>query len=57
MSRSAAREEIDWEDVALADPARRTLPSDSLRRYTPPRFASEVIQGIRQGAAKLFKAR
>ena len=55
--RDAAREELDWEEAALADPTRRSLPGDSLRRYTPPRFASEVIQGIRQGAAKLFKAR
>ena len=55
--RAAAREELDWEEAALADPTRRALPSDSLRRHTPPRFASEVIQGIRQGAAKLFKAR
>jgi len=54
--RDAAREELDWEEAALADPTRRSLPGDSLRRYTPPRFASEVIQGIRQGAAKLFKA-
>ena len=53
--RERTKEELDDEEGAVEDPLRRAPPSAALRRYTPPRFASEVTQGIRHGAAKLFK--
>ena len=50
-------EELSNQEGAEQDPLRRTLPAATARRFTPPRFASEVTQGIRHGAAKLFKVR
>ena len=55
--RERTLEELDNEEGAAQDPMRRVMPSAAARRFTPPRFASEVTQGIRHGAAKLFKVR
>ncbi|KAK9819932.1 hypothetical protein WJX72_004090 [[Myrmecia] bisecta] len=34
---------------------RKYLPTEQVRYRSPPRFPAEVVQGIREGAAKLFK--
>lgn len=52
-------EREEWEAQAegynIFNFRRKYLPTGEVRCHTPPRLPKELVQGIRLGAAKLFK--